>query len=155
MIRIQENVYEIIEEHKDGFNLEAFKERYSDILDKFDYISGDWGYGQLRLKGFFEDANKKSSFDSKISFFDEYILEYCNFGCAYFLVKKRKDLSGLPIEEEEGTTAEATDESSTGEAVEGQEIKDKRRENRRRPPRANKRKFKDNREREVTKQPLA
>ena len=33
--------------------------RYSDILDKYDYIVGDYGYDQLRLKGFYKDSNKK------------------------------------------------------------------------------------------------
>ena len=49
---------------------------------------GDWGYGQLRLKGFFDDSNQKSTFDTKISTFQDYLYEYCNFGCAYFIVKK-------------------------------------------------------------------
>jgi uncharacterized protein YutD len=99
LIRVQGNVYELIEENKEGFNLEAFKERYSDILDKFDYVAGDWGYGQLRLKGLFEDSNRKAPYDSRLSFFDEYILEYCNFGCSYFLLKKNKELSQVESEE--------------------------------------------------------
>ncbi|RCK12666.1 DUF1027 domain-containing protein [Bacillus licheniformis] len=67
-------------------DIEAFKARYSDILNKYDYIVGDWGYSQLRLKGFFDDQNQKATFDTKISTLDEYIYEYCNFGCAYFVL---------------------------------------------------------------------
>jgi uncharacterized protein YutD len=100
VIRVQDQVYELIEENKNGFNQEMFKERYSDILVKFDYIVGDWGYGQLRLKGFYEDTNRKAPFDARISFFDEYIMEYCNFGCAYFVLKKVKQASRLESEEE-------------------------------------------------------
>ncbi|ATP41572.1 hypothetical protein CSE16_16885 [Solibacillus sp. R5-41] len=81
-------VYEIIEDIREGFNEEAFIARYSDILSKYDYIVGDWGYGQLRLKGFFEDKNQKSTFDTKISTIEDYLYEYCNFGCSYFIVKK-------------------------------------------------------------------
>lgn len=151
MFRIQGNVYELIEEYKDGFNLEVVKSRYSDVLDKFDYLVGDWGYGQLRLKGFFEDENKKAPFDSKISFLDEYILEYCNFGCAFFLLKKVKELSDLP--EEEGSTevkqAGATSFEESNKAVNDEELRDKKRENnRRRPPRARR-----NPKREQTEQP--
>lgn len=151
MFRIQGNVYELVEEYKDGFNLEAVKSRYSDVLDKFDYLVGDWGYGQLRLKGFFEDANKKAPFDSKISFFDEYILEYCNFGCAYFLLKKVKELSGLPEEDMISEMKEPLDNPAdvSNKFINEEELKDKKRENRRRPPRA-KRNFK----REQTEQPL-
>ena len=32
---------------------------YSDILDKYDYIVGDYGYDHHRLKGFTKDSNKK------------------------------------------------------------------------------------------------
>ena len=88
MVTINNITYEVVEEKRDGFNEEAFKERYSDILSRYDYIVGDWGYGQLRLKGFFEDSNQKATFDTKISTLTEYIYEFCNFGCAYFVVKK-------------------------------------------------------------------
>ncbi|MFS0612062.1 YutD family protein [Lederbergia ruris] len=80
--------YELISEFRDGFQEEAFKERFSDILTKYDFIVGDWGYGQLRLKGFFSDQNQKASHDSKIGSLYEYLYEYCNFGCAYFVLKK-------------------------------------------------------------------
>ncbi len=90
MICINNQCWEIVEESKNGFNEEAFKARYSEILNKYDYIVGDWGYDQLRLKGFFEDHNQKSSYDTKISTLSEYLYEYCNFGCAYFVLKKVK-----------------------------------------------------------------
>ncbi|MFJ5964671.1 MULTISPECIES: YutD-like domain-containing protein [unclassified Bacillus (in: firmicutes)] len=88
MIVIQNATFDLVKEVKDGFNEEAFKARYSDILNKYDYIVGDWGYNQLRLKGFFDDQNQKATFDTKISTLDEYIYEYCNFGCAYFVLKR-------------------------------------------------------------------
>ncbi|KKB33662.1 hypothetical protein QY97_03103 [Bacillus thermotolerans] len=88
VICIQNHCYEVIDERRDGFNEEAFRSRYSEILSKYDYIIGDWGYGQLRLKGFYEDQNPKAGFDTKISTIQEYLYEYCNFGCAYFVAKK-------------------------------------------------------------------
>ncbi|MED0679251.1 MULTISPECIES: YutD family protein [Aneurinibacillus] len=131
MIRVQDQVYELIEENKNGFNQEAFRERYSDILSKFDYIVGDWGYGQLRLKGFFEDTNRKAPFDARISFFDEYIMEYCNFGCAYFLLKKVKQADHLPeVEEIDDPEGEESAERLEGKTTKGKE--GKRREARRR-----------------------
>lgn len=90
MIVINNIFYEILQEYRDGYNEEAFKSRYSDILSRYDYIVGDWGYGQLRLKGFFDDQNQKATFDTKISTLSEYLYEYCNFGCAYFVLKKVK-----------------------------------------------------------------
>ncbi|WP_088006526.1 YutD family protein [Indiicoccus explosivorum] len=80
--------YEIVEEYREGFNEEVLRDRFSEILLKYDYILGDWGYGQLRLKGFFEDNSPKSAYDTKISTLQDYLYEYCNFGCAYFVLKK-------------------------------------------------------------------
>ncbi|TWK27129.1 hypothetical protein CHCC20372_2173 [Bacillus paralicheniformis] len=88
MIVVQNAAFEVVKDVKNGFNEDAFKARYSDILNKYDYIVGDWGYSQLRLKGFFDDQNQKATFDTKISTLDEYIYEYCNFGCAYFVLKR-------------------------------------------------------------------
>jgi len=80
--------YELIENNKEGFQEEALQERYSSILKKYDFIVGDWGYDQLRLKGFYHDYRKNVAFDAKISTLEDYLLEYCNFGCAYFVLQK-------------------------------------------------------------------
>ncbi|QHE53422.1 YutD family protein [Pontibacillus sp. HMF3514] len=88
MIEIQGKKYDLIHNEKDGFQEEAFEERFSDILSKYDFIVGDWGYGQLRLRGFYDDQNPKATFDTKISTLNDYLLEYCNFGCAHFVIKK-------------------------------------------------------------------
>lgn len=93
--------YEVEEYFREGFNQEALETRYSDVLQKYDYIFGDWGYGQLRLRGFYEDKNSKATFDTKIGTIHDYILEYCNFGCAYFLLKKLgpMKIEDVPVEE--------------------------------------------------------
>ncbi|GAB3047822.1 YutD family protein [Virgibacillus ainsalahensis] len=90
MIELHGKKYEVIENIKSGFDETALQDRYSDILSKYDYIVGDWGYEQLRLKGFYSDRNVKAALDTKISTLDDYIYEYCNFGCAYFVLKKVK-----------------------------------------------------------------
>lgn len=82
--------YEVITDYRNGFREEAFKERYAEILNKYDYIVGDWGYDQLRLRGFFDDSNQRATYDTKISTLSEYLYEYCNFGCAYFVLRKMK-----------------------------------------------------------------
>ncbi|MFB9757103.1 MULTISPECIES: YutD family protein [Bacillaceae] len=82
--------YELMDEYREGFNEQAFKERYAEILNKYDYIVGDWGYNQLRLRGFFEDSSQRATYDTRISTLSEYLYEFCNFGCAYFVLKKIK-----------------------------------------------------------------
>ncbi|ULO08371.1 DUF1027 domain-containing protein [Paenibacillus sp. 19GGS1-52] len=95
MIVIGGKGYELMLDHKDGWNPEAFRGRYSEVLDRYDYIIGDWGYSQLRLKGFYRDNHPKVNRDTAISSMVDYINEYCNFGCAYFVLHKLKE---APIE---------------------------------------------------------
>lgn len=89
LIHIGGKSYELVHENRDGWNAEAFRNRYSEVLEKYDYIIGDWGYNQLRLKGFFQDGNGKATKDSTFSYASDYINEYCNFGCAYFVLEKK------------------------------------------------------------------
>lgn len=105
--------YEVIENVRDGFKEDAFLARYSDILTKYDYIVGDWGYGQLRLKGFFDDKNQKSTYDTKISTLQDYLFEYCNFGCAYFIVQK----TGRALESMVKELTEETAEQHSSEVI--------------------------------------
>ncbi|WP_249178895.1 MULTISPECIES: YutD-like domain-containing protein [unclassified Brevibacillus] len=109
MIRTPAGTYEVMEENRDGWNPEAFKERYSDILDKYDYIVGDWGYGQLRLRGFYDNSNRKVPFEQRIAALDEYLHEFCNFGCPYFVLKKVKPASPDQHGQEAADGAEGTD----------------------------------------------
>lgn len=88
LIHMFGNNYELVDNFKEGWNPEAFRERYSDVLDKFDYIVGDWGYNQLRLKGFYESNKHRIQDDLKIDTVEEYLLEYCNFSCPRFILKK-------------------------------------------------------------------
>ena len=106
MVTIENWNYEIIIDFREGFQEEALTARYSEILSKYDYILGDWGYGQLRLKGFFEDTNPKSTYDTKISTLQDYLYEYCNFGCAHFVIKK-VGKAPQPVKEEQTETPNA------------------------------------------------
>lgn len=95
MYHIGGNTYTLVLDHKNGWNYEVFRDRYSEVLDRYDFIVGDWGYNQLRLKGFFKEANNKGSKEASISLLHDYLNEYCNFGCAYFIIEKlasRKNL---------------------------------------------------------------
>lgn len=103
MIILDQWKYEILIDHREGFQEEAIAGRFSEILSKYDYILGDWGYEQLRLKGFFEDTNHKATYDTKISTLQDYLYEYCNFGCAHFVIKKVEKVAPPVVEEEQQT----------------------------------------------------
>ncbi|MCY1597928.1 YutD family protein [Staphylococcus pettenkoferi] len=102
MIKIDDKYFELIEDYREAFNEEQFAKRYSEILDKYDYVVGDIGYEQLRLKGFYKDANKKVDMSKRFSTIQDYLLEYCNFGCPYFVLRRipRQKLKRL-LEQEE------------------------------------------------------
>lgn len=117
LIQIGGKTYEIIKQHRDGWNAEIFRERYSEVLDRYDYILGDWGYNQLRLKGFYRDGHPKAGKDTSLSSLTEYINEYCNFGCAYFVLQKTKEVAEppKPANGEKAEKSEKSEKSSRGQ----------------------------------------
>ncbi|HEM4029350.1 TPA: DUF1027 domain-containing protein [Streptococcus suis] len=97
---VSENIeLDLLEDYKNAFDQTIFGQRFSQLMLKFDYIVGDWGNEQLRLRGFYtDDKNVKS--DLKISRLDDYLTEYCNFGCAYFVLANPNP-QDLPTKEED------------------------------------------------------
>ncbi|MDA9470020.1 YutD family protein [Enterococcus sp. 5H] len=87
-ITIGDRQYLIVKNHRDAFDPERLGERFSDVLSRYDYIVGDWGYDQLRLKGFFNESNRKANPEQRIDTLEDYLYEYCNFGCAYFVLER-------------------------------------------------------------------
>lgn len=84
---VAENIeLDLLLDHKEAFDQTVFGQRFSQIMLKFDYIVGDWGNEQLRLKGFYKDDKPVVASGLKIGRLDDYLTEYCNFGCAYFVL---------------------------------------------------------------------
>lgn len=89
-IVLNNNEYELIKEYKDAFNLEEVTSLFTDYFYDFDYILGDYAYNKLRLKGFYENNNKKATDINKYDYIDEYIKNYCAYECRYFVLKRKK-----------------------------------------------------------------
>ena len=89
-IRLFDNEYEIIRDEGNSFDYELLTSLATDYFKPYDYIFGDFSYGKLRLKGFYDNNNKKSTKINKIEYLDEYIKNYCSYGCKYFLIEKEK-----------------------------------------------------------------
>jgi uncharacterized protein YutD len=104
LIHIGSKSYELVTEHKTAWNFEVFRDRFSEVLERYDYIVGDWGYNQLRLRGFFKENNPKATKESSIAYFQDYLNEYCNFGCAYFIIEKVANRNPLTENEVETDT---------------------------------------------------
>ena len=52
MITIDHMNFELVENYREAFDEETFKNKYSELLNKYDFIVGDVGYEKLRLAGF-------------------------------------------------------------------------------------------------------
>ncbi|MGT2833296.1 YutD-like domain-containing protein [Streptococcus halotolerans] len=90
--------FKLVQNNKDAFNSETFGQRFSEILLKYDYLVGDWASDQLRIKGFFRD-NHNVRRSSRLSRIDDYLKEYCAFGCAYFILENEQPVE-IAFEEE-------------------------------------------------------
>ncbi|WEV60457.1 YutD family protein [Streptococcaceae bacterium ESL0729] len=100
-ILIGDKVFRLVYNYKEAYDSEKLAQRFSDILTKYDYILGDWGHEQLRLKGFYSSSRKKIPDEQKILAAQDYLDEYCNYGCAFFIIKrlraKEKNKSDRPL----------------------------------------------------------
>lgn len=88
-ITLEENDYEVITNQKNGYNKEELTNKYTDYFKDFDYIVGDWAYGKLRLKGFYDKSNKKCKEINNFENLDKYLKENCAFDCSYFVAKRK------------------------------------------------------------------
>ena len=85
LVKSDETTLTILQNTAETFDAEAFTQRFSEILLKYDYIVGDWGNEQLRLKGFYKEEGSMTKLN-KIAYLQDYLKEYCNFGCHYFIL---------------------------------------------------------------------
>jgi len=110
VIHIANKTYEVVVDHKNGWKPEAFRDRYSEVLERYDFIVGDWGYNQLRLRGFFKENHPKATKDTSIATLQDYLNEYCNFGCAYFIIEKVPSKQHNPNQPQDSDSTSELDE---------------------------------------------
>lgn len=91
MITIRNNNYNIVKDYGDTIKTIDLEEKVTDYYDNFDYIVGDWAYGKLRLKGFYNHNNKRVKEYNDIDKVDEYINNKCAYGCKHFILEKVDD----------------------------------------------------------------
>lgn len=83
-------VYEVTNDANGVFDEALFLEKYTDYFTGFDYIVGDISYNKLRLKGFYDSDNPKVKLINDIKNLDDYIQNFCAFGCKHYVLKKVK-----------------------------------------------------------------
>ena len=89
-IKINEIEYEVVKDVNDAIDKEVLAEKITDYFDGYDYIVGDWAYGKLRLKGFYDSSNKNCKKLNDIANLDAYIENNCAYGCKWFQLKRNK-----------------------------------------------------------------
>ena len=71
-----------------SFDKSLVEDKITDYFSCFDYILGDFSYGRVRYKGFYKSDNKNAKEINDIKYLDNYIKDYCAYGCKWFLLKK-------------------------------------------------------------------
>lgn len=89
-IVIRDKKYKVIKDYGDTINMSNLEEIVTDYYDNFDYIVGDWAYGKLRLKGFYNKTNKYVKEHNNIENVNDYIENKCAYGCKHFILEKEK-----------------------------------------------------------------
>ena len=87
---INEITYKVVKNYREGFVEEEVVNRMTDYFEVYDYVFGDWAYGKLRLKGFYNKNNKKVNKINNIENLEKYIKENCAYDCKHFLLEKVK-----------------------------------------------------------------
>ena len=87
MYNLLDNNYKITK-GKENFDYEEVKSLFTDYFKDYDYVLGDYSYGRIRLKGFYDSNNKKVRKLNDIKYLDNYIKDYCSPGARIFFLKK-------------------------------------------------------------------
>ena len=80
--------YELIEDNKEGYDQTEVESKLTDYFEPYTYIVGDWAYGKLRLKGFYDKNDSRCNKTNNIDDLKKYIENNCAYGCRYFELKK-------------------------------------------------------------------
>lgn len=88
IIEINKRKYELIKNYRDGYNEEELKTKLTDYFNDYDYVVGDIAYSKLRLKGFYDEKNKKATKINNYKNIDKYLKENCANDCRHFIIKK-------------------------------------------------------------------
>lgn len=104
IIFINERSYRLVEDYREAYNQQKMAARFSDFLEKYDFLVGDIAADQLRLRGFYEDGTAGIARSNQISALQDYLYEEVNFGAPYFVLENLEP-HDVPEAEEEPNTA--------------------------------------------------
>ncbi|MBM7616523.1 uncharacterized protein YutD [Weissella uvarum] len=79
--------YELVKNYREAFDEEMLAARFSEFLEKYDYIVGDIASNQLRLRGFYAQGAPGIARNQQINALQDYLYEDINFGAPYFVLQ--------------------------------------------------------------------
>ncbi len=80
--------YKVVKNVREAYNENDLKESFTEFFLEYDYVLGDYAYGKLRLKGFNKKENKNFKPLNDYKKIEEYIKNYCAYGCRHFVITK-------------------------------------------------------------------
>ncbi len=97
IIETKKGNFTLLKNVKEAFEKTKFEEKYiEECFDRYDYIVGDISSEILRLKGF--DSSNKGNKSYKC--IPDYLYESCAFNCAYYILKREKNVQEEKVKEE-------------------------------------------------------
>ena len=93
VIVVNNKNYELIKNYRDAFNEDEFIKKCTDYFYDYDYIVGDIAYSKLRLKGFYDNKNKRVKKINNYNNIDKYLEENCAKNCRYFILKRESNIN--------------------------------------------------------------
>ncbi|CAM3189259.1 Uncharacterized protein YutD [Lactobacillus bombicola] len=85
-LKINKQSYQIVVNKQEALSIEVLRQKYDPYLDQYDFLVGDVSSEHLRLKGFYKD-NVQATIDRREQTIADYLMEYCNPGAGYFILK--------------------------------------------------------------------
>lgn len=90
-IVIRSKKYKVVKDYGETVKTVNLEELVTDYYDNYDYIVGDWAYGKLRLKGFYNHDNKLVKKYNDYDLVEDYINNNCAYGCKHFILEQIND----------------------------------------------------------------
>lgn len=87
-IKINEKKYKVIKDYGDTLELLDLNQIVTDYYDNYDFLVGDWAYGKVRIKGFYNSDRKNKKIYNDIAGLDDYLKNNCAYGCKYFVLER-------------------------------------------------------------------
>lgn len=87
-ITINKIKFRILKNENDAIDKDELSVKFTDFFENYDFIVGDWAYGKLRLKGFNKKQNKNYRLINDFKDIENYINNYCAYGCKHFVLEK-------------------------------------------------------------------